>query len=112
MAAKALSEDWNRELDGKQVQRWSQALGRQALASQNAAVLAMQEGRQPWLRTRRRSTVGISTSAFSTRRAGLAESPVTARRFIADAACRSTGIHAGIHGTGVVENNSDKAVVP
>jgi hypothetical protein len=47
LAAKALSEDWGRELDGKQVQRWSGALGRQALAQQNAAVLAMQQGRHP-----------------------------------------------------------------
>jgi hypothetical protein len=47
LAAKALSEDWNRELDGKQVQRWSQAMGRQALSRQEAAVQAMQEGRHP-----------------------------------------------------------------
>lgn len=46
-AAKGLSIDWNRELDGKQVQRWAEALGRSATAQRDAEVLALEQGRHP-----------------------------------------------------------------
>ncbi len=47
-AAKALKEDWSLEtLDGKQVQRWSEALGETLVAQRDAEVQAYREGRRP-----------------------------------------------------------------
>jgi hypothetical protein len=48
-AARALSIDWCMEssLDGKQVQRWSEALGRTMVRRRDAEVLAYEEGRRP-----------------------------------------------------------------
>lgn len=46
-AAEALAEDWDVEWDGKQVQRWAQELGREALRRQEAELVEMREGRPP-----------------------------------------------------------------
>jgi len=47
-AARALCIDWCLEgLDGKQVQRWGEALGRVLVAERDAEVLAYREGRRP-----------------------------------------------------------------
>jgi hypothetical protein len=46
-AATALNEDWGTALDGKQVQRWSQRLGRQVTAARDAQVQAYEQGRPP-----------------------------------------------------------------
>jgi hypothetical protein len=47
-AARALSIDWAMErLDGKQVQRWGEAMGRVLVARRDAEVLAYREGRRP-----------------------------------------------------------------
>ncbi len=47
-AARALCLDWHMEsLDGKQVQRWGEALGRALVIERDAQVLAYQEGRRP-----------------------------------------------------------------
>ena len=43
----ALNEDWGMHLDGKQVQRWSQALGRTVLSERDAEVRALEQGRHP-----------------------------------------------------------------
>ena len=37
-AALALNEDWGTHLDGKQIQRWSEAIGRSLTAARNAEV--------------------------------------------------------------------------
>jgi hypothetical protein len=44
-AASALNEDWGSHLDGKQVQRWSEALGRTVTAARDAEVRAHEQGR-------------------------------------------------------------------
>jgi hypothetical protein len=46
-AALALNEDWGTELDGKQVQRWSEAIGRVVRLVRDAEVLAYEEGIRP-----------------------------------------------------------------
>lgn len=46
-AARSLSIDWGRELDGKQVQRWAQAIGRQVLQRQQKQLAAMEQGQLP-----------------------------------------------------------------
>lgn len=47
-AARALKEDWSLEsLDARQVQRWSEALGKTLLARRDAEVQAHREGRCP-----------------------------------------------------------------
>jgi hypothetical protein len=47
-AARALCVDWCMEsLDGKQVQRWGEALGRALVIERDAEVLAYREGRRP-----------------------------------------------------------------
>jgi hypothetical protein len=47
-AARALCIDWCMEsLDGKQVQRWGEALGASLVVERDAQVLAYQEGRRP-----------------------------------------------------------------
>ena len=43
----ALNEDWGMHLDGKQVQRWSQALGRTILSERDAEVRALEQGYRP-----------------------------------------------------------------
>ena len=45
--AMALNEDWGMHLDGKQVQRWSQALGRTVLSERDSEVRALEQGRHP-----------------------------------------------------------------
>jgi hypothetical protein len=46
-AAAALNEDWGTRLDGKQVQRWSEALGRRLVVERAAEVRAFEQGRRP-----------------------------------------------------------------
>lgn len=46
-AARALNEDWGTHLDGKQIQRWSEALGEQVTAARQAEVRAHEQGRPP-----------------------------------------------------------------
>lgn len=47
-AARALGIDWGLEaLDGKQVQRWGEALGRAVVRTRDAEVLAYEQGRRP-----------------------------------------------------------------
>ena len=46
-AARALNEDWGTHLDGTQVQRWAEALGRAVLATQAAEVRAFERGVRP-----------------------------------------------------------------
>jgi hypothetical protein len=47
-AARALCTDWGMEgLDGKQVQRWAEALGEALVIERDAEVLAYREGRRP-----------------------------------------------------------------
>ena len=43
----ALNEDWGAHLDGKQVQRWSQAMGRTVTLARDAEVRALEQGRRP-----------------------------------------------------------------
>ncbi len=46
-AAAALNEDWGTSLDGKQVQRWSEALGRRLVVERAAEVRAYEQGQRP-----------------------------------------------------------------
>jgi hypothetical protein len=47
-AARALRRDWSlQKLDARQVQRWSEALGRSVQRQRDSEVLAYQEGRRP-----------------------------------------------------------------
>jgi hypothetical protein len=46
-AAKSLNVDWNTTLDGKQLQRWSEALGRGMVAQRDRQSQAYREGRYP-----------------------------------------------------------------
>ena len=46
-AAKSLNLDWNTTLDGKQLQRWSEALGRGMVAERDHRSQAYREGRYP-----------------------------------------------------------------
>src|SRR3990172_4865077 len=46
-AALALNEDWGTHLDGKQVQRWSEAIGQQVTAVRDAEVRAYEQGHRP-----------------------------------------------------------------
>lgn len=46
-AARALSWDWGLSLDGKQVQRWGEALGRRVQAARAAEVRAYAQGQHP-----------------------------------------------------------------
>jgi hypothetical protein len=46
-AGKALSIDWHRELHGKQVQRWGEALGLGVAVERDRKVLKLQEGQHP-----------------------------------------------------------------
>jgi len=46
-AALALNEDWDTHLDGKQVQRWAEALGAVVRASRDAEVRAYEQGQRP-----------------------------------------------------------------
>lgn len=46
-AAKALAIDWGMEMDGRQVQRWSQALGRSLVIKRDREVLQYQQGVRP-----------------------------------------------------------------
>ena len=46
-AAKALNEDWGTELDGKQIQRWSEAMGRVVTLARDAEVVAYEGGLRP-----------------------------------------------------------------
>ena len=46
-AARALREDWNTELDRKQVQRWAQTLGRHVVGERDAELLQSACGRGP-----------------------------------------------------------------
>jgi hypothetical protein len=46
-AAKALSIDWQRNLDGKQVQRWAEKLGGSITAEREGQVLGLEQGRHP-----------------------------------------------------------------
>jgi hypothetical protein len=46
-AGRALSIDWHRDLDGKQVERWSQKLGGRVTCQRDRQVLKLQEGQHP-----------------------------------------------------------------
>src|SRR5947208_2841134 len=46
-AAKSLNVDWQTTLDGKQVQRWGEALGRGMAAERDRQTRALREGRYP-----------------------------------------------------------------
>jgi len=46
-AALALNEDWDAHLDGKQIQRWAERLGRTVSAALDSEVLAFEQGRRP-----------------------------------------------------------------
>jgi hypothetical protein len=46
-AALALNEDWGTALDGKQVQRWAEALGEVVRAARDAEVRGYEQGRRP-----------------------------------------------------------------
>jgi hypothetical protein len=46
-AARSLNRDWKASLDGKQVQRWSQALGRSMVRQRDRQTQAYREGRYP-----------------------------------------------------------------
>lgn len=46
-AAAALNEDWGRRLDGKQVQRWGEALGQTLVQQRQAEVQAFEQGHRP-----------------------------------------------------------------
>jgi len=46
-ASRALSMDWHRDLDGKQVQRWSEKLGATLAGERDGQVLRLQEGQHP-----------------------------------------------------------------
>jgi hypothetical protein len=46
-AAKSLNMDWNTTLDGKQLQRWSEALGRGMVSGRDRQSQAYREGRYP-----------------------------------------------------------------
>ena len=46
-AASALNEDWGLRLDGKQVQRWAEALGAVVAAARDAEVRAFERGQRP-----------------------------------------------------------------
>lgn len=46
-SAMALNEDWGTCLDGKQIQRWSEALGHTVLVERDAEVAAYEQGSRP-----------------------------------------------------------------
>ncbi len=46
-AALALNEDWGTHLDGKQIQRWAEAIGRTVVSARDAEVRAFEHGRRP-----------------------------------------------------------------
>jgi hypothetical protein len=46
-AAQAINEDWGVRLDGKQIQRWSESIGRTVAAERDAEVRALEGGRHP-----------------------------------------------------------------
>jgi len=46
-AAAALNEDWGLALDGKQIQRWSAALGRRVIAHREAEIRDYEQGQRP-----------------------------------------------------------------
>jgi hypothetical protein len=46
-AARSLNRDWDTTLDGKQVQRWAEALGRTVVAQRNAEANAFERGVRP-----------------------------------------------------------------
>ncbi len=46
-AALALNEDWGTHLDGKQIQRWAERLGRTVSAALDSEVLAFEQGTRP-----------------------------------------------------------------
>ncbi len=46
-AALALNEDWGTHLDGKQLQRWSEAMGRVVTSARDAEVRAFEQGHRP-----------------------------------------------------------------
>jgi hypothetical protein len=46
-AAQSLNDDWETDLDGKQVQRWAEALGRRVVAERDAEVQAYEAGVRP-----------------------------------------------------------------
>ena len=46
-AARALNEDWGTQLDGKQIQRWSEAIGQEVTLARDAEVGAYDQGRRP-----------------------------------------------------------------
>lgn len=46
-AALALNEDWGTHLDGKQIQRWAEAIGRTLVWARDAEVRAFEQGSRP-----------------------------------------------------------------
>jgi len=47
VGAAALNEDWGTHLDGKQIQRWSEQIGRVVVVARDAEVVAYEEGIRP-----------------------------------------------------------------
>ncbi len=45
--AQSINEDWGTRLDGKQIQRWSEAIGRAVVSERRAEVRAFEEGHRP-----------------------------------------------------------------
>ena len=43
----ALNEDWGTHLDGKQIQRWAEAMGRTVVSARDAEVRAFEQGSRP-----------------------------------------------------------------
>lgn len=46
-AAQAINEDWGTDLDGKQIQRWSEAIGQRLTVAREAEVRAYEQGQRP-----------------------------------------------------------------
>ena len=46
-AALALNEDWGTHLDGKQIQRWAEAIGRTVVSARDGEVRAFEQGSRP-----------------------------------------------------------------
>lgn len=46
-SARSLNCDWNTQLDGKQVQRWAEAIGSRAVLQRDAEVARYKQGRRP-----------------------------------------------------------------
>jgi hypothetical protein len=81
-AARSLSIDWKRELDGKQIQRWADAIGRQVLQRQDKQLAAMAQGQLPACRKNQTEllVIGMDGGRVQT----LEKDPVTGSRWRED----------------------------